>query len=57
MADVQDEWEEAARAYDERFGDVFPLMQFGGDIPDAIEEVRRCLESGEPYWTDPGLKY
>lgn len=57
MADIMDEWREAAEAYEERFGDVFPLMEFGGDIPEAIEEIRRRIEAGEPFESDMDVDY
>lgn len=57
MADLFDEWVEAAKAYEAAFGDVFPLMEFGGDYPEAIDEIHRCIESGEPYRPEEGVIY
>ena len=44
--------------YEERFGDMFPLMCVKGmpkkEIAEAIE---KCLETGEPYKPAEGVLY
>lgn len=40
---------EKMREYDERFGDMFPLMMFGGTFEDAIAEIDRCLALNKPF--------
>ena len=59
MADpeVMTRWMEAAREYAERFGDGFPLMQFDGGLEEAVAEIRRCIEAGEPYQPEEGVVY
>ena len=51
------EYMEAMRAYWERFGEPFPMEQFGGTEADAVAEIARCLESGEPYQPEEGATY
>lgn len=51
------ELREAADRYAERFGDDFPLMMWGGSLGEAAEEMRRRVESGEPYELDEGVVY
>lgn len=59
MADngTMDRWLEASEQYLQRFGDIFPLMQFWGGLEDAVEEIDRCLASGKPYKPEDGLIY
>ena len=48
---------DALRTYWETFGERFPMEQFGGSEADAVEEMRRCIESGEPYEPEEGVVY
>lgn len=51
------EFDNALREYWDRFGEPFPMEQFGGSEEDAVEEMARCLASGEPYSPDPDVKW
>lgn len=35
--------------YYRTFGEGFPLMEWGGSTEEAFEEMRRCIDAGEPY--------
>ena len=44
--------------YEEMFDDIFPLMSTKGMSSERIEaEIKRCLETGTPYKTDPKAIY
>lgn len=55
---MSQELKEAMREYEERFDDLFPLYCCRGmDDRDIIAEIRKCLQSGEPYEVDSEADY
>lgn len=40
---------DALKAYWDRFGEPFPMEQYGGGDKDMVAEIERCLADGEPY--------
>lgn len=52
-----DEWLAASADYYKAFGEWFPMMMWNGSESDAIEEIRRCIVSGEPYEPEEGVVY
>lgn len=50
--------EELMDEYEERFDDLFPLMCTKGMSDERIaEEIRKCLDRGEPYELVEGALY
>lgn len=51
-------YQEALKAYREKFGDIFPLMLVQDMTDDEVRQtIEKCLRDGRPYEPSEGARY
>lgn len=55
--DISKKYEEANQRYFEKFGEYYPNMPCSFGAEEQIEDMEKCIKSGKPAQSEPGVIY
>ena len=54
---IHERYEETNKRYYEKFGEYYPNMPCSFGAEEQIEDMEKCIKSGKPAQSEPGVIY